>query len=84
MESPHVVEQLRNVVQSDIIPMDRLLRFKEKKSVALGDERVTRVVSEVPPTPDHCEAFGGCPYKAMCPDVSAGERLKSLMSNSNG
>lgn len=87
VESPFVVDGMKAIVQQDLIPMRNLLKHKVQKGqpkvVARDDERVTALLSEVPPTPDHCQAFGGCPYQLMCPDVSAGERLKSSMTQSN-
>ena len=37
-------------------------------------------VRTIPPSPDHCEAYGGCPYRDLC-NLSPKERMRSIMSN---
>lgn len=36
---------------------------------------------DLPPTPDACEAFGGCPYRHIC-NLSPLERMRSAMAQS--
>lgn len=80
-ESKYVVEQMKRITEESLVPMSRLLRFKRQKGVATSSEDVMRVVSEVPPSPLECEAYGGCPYRANCTDIGAATRIKSIMKN---
>lgn len=34
----------------------------------------------IPPNPDACEAFGGCPYLPLCTDLTPANRMRSIMS----
>ena len=35
--------------------------------------------ADLPPNPTHCDAYGGCPYQAVC-NLSTRERMRALMS----
>lgn len=78
--------RMKEIMDEHLLPMSRLVEpYKLKKGVAPSTEFVHSVVQNVAPTPDHCEAFGGCPYRAHCTDVGAGARLRSgLLSELNG
>lgn len=78
-ESAQVVERMKHIVEDHLVPMSRLLHLKKQKGVDVDSGQITTVVQTVTPTPAHCEAFGGCPYRAHCTDIGAGERIRSLM-----
>ncbi len=60
-----------------------LRRFSEVVSRAKDMLQLTRtpgiVASAVPPTASACEAYGGCPFRDICP-ISNQERIGALMS----
>lgn len=81
----HVKKQMDQIVTQRLVPMSALVqKFKRKKDLDIDVGIVHKVVQNVPPTPAHCEAYGGCPYKAHCPDVSPAILLKQGMMNLMG
>lgn len=68
LSSPHVAEMFAAVEEVAAEMSTTLHRVTDKLQIL-----------ELPPSPQACESFGGCPFQGQC-NLSPRERLKAVMS----
>jgi hypothetical protein len=76
--APKVAPVSRSVAKEDI--KERNERTVESARRMLEVLATGAKGLDVPPSPAACEAFGGCPYRDRCGDLTAEDALRSVMS----